>query len=74
LGRLPQVSGERVCRALDRAGLEYLRTKGGHRYYRRAAGPVFAVPVHGSKPVKPGTLAQILEDAGLSVEEFKALL
>lgn len=32
------------------------------------------VPLHGSQPIKPGTLRAILKGAGLSVEELKTLL
>jgi predicted RNA binding protein YcfA (HicA-like mRNA interferase family) len=33
-----------------------------------------SVPVHGERPLKPGTLRQILRDAGLSRRDFERLL
>jgi predicted RNA binding protein YcfA (HicA-like mRNA interferase family) len=36
-------------------------------------GDKIIIPVHG-KPVKPGTLGNILKKAGLSAEEIKKLL
>jgi len=32
------------------------------------------VPVHSSRDLKPGTLRSIIKQAGLSLEEFRALL
>ena len=32
------------------------------------------IPVHGSKPVRPGTLRSILKGAKLSVEEIRNLI
>lgn len=37
-------------------------------------GTIVVVAVHGSRPIPPGTLFGILEDAGLTVDEFKELL
>ena|GEM_PF-4632496 len=40
-------------------------------------GPPFRlvpVPVHGNHPLKVGTFAAILEQAGLTADEFTALL
>jgi predicted RNA binding protein YcfA (HicA-like mRNA interferase family) len=39
----------------------------GHPY-------VLAVPVHGSKPIRPGTLRSLIRDAGITVERFIELL
>jgi predicted RNA binding protein YcfA (HicA-like mRNA interferase family) len=72
----PQVSGQRVVRAFEKAGFVVRRQKGSHVILthsndltRRAV-----VPLHGSKAVKPGTLRAILKGANISIEEFKELL
>jgi predicted RNA binding protein YcfA (HicA-like mRNA interferase family) len=72
--KLPQVPGNRVCRALERGGLPFLYSEGSHRYYRGRSGIKLAVPVHGSAVVKPGTLRRILTDAGIDLDEFLNLL
>jgi len=76
IASLPQVSGQRVVRALEKAGFVVRRQKGSHVILvhssdltRRAV-----VPLHGSKPVKPGTLRAILKGVAISTEEFKTLL
>ncbi len=73
--KLPRVTGREVVRALERAGFVFDRQRGAHvilvhpqRRHR------VSVPVHAGQIVKPGTLKGILDDAGLSVEEFIQLL
>jgi predicted RNA binding protein YcfA (HicA-like mRNA interferase family) len=73
--KLPSVSGERVVRALRRAGFIELRQKGSHRSLeKRTSDRVFktVVPMHGE--LARGTLSDILKQSGLSVEEFLELL
>jgi len=70
--KLPAVSGERVIRALKKAGFVELRQKGSHVSLEKRAGEnVFhtVVPMHGS--LAKGTLSDILKQAGLTVEEFR---
>lgn len=72
---LPRITGDEVIRALKRAGFVVDRQRGSHvilvhpQHHRRVS-----VPVHAGKTVKVGTLSGILDDAGLSAEEFTALL
>ena len=69
--KLPSVSGERVVRALKRAGFSELRQKGSHvSLEKRTVDQVFktVVPVHSQ--LAKGTLADILKQCGLTLEEF----
>lgn len=69
--KLPVVSGAEVVRALERLGFAVTRQRGSHLVLRRgAAGCV--VPNH--RELKTGTLAGILKQAGVSVEEFISAL
>ncbi len=73
--KLPTLSGERVVRALKRAGFVELRQKGSHVSLEKRSGEnVFrtVVPMHNS--LAKGTLADILKQAGLTVDEFRELL
>ena len=65
------VNGTEAVRALRRAGFETLRQTGSHLIMRKE-GRTVVVPQH--KPIKPGTLKGMIEQAGLTVEEFAALL
>ncbi len=73
--RLPRVKGERVIRALRRAGWEVIRVHGSHHVmtHPNRPGETVVIPVH-RRELKRGTLADILEQAGLTTEEFKDLL
>ncbi len=73
--KLPSVSGERVVRALKRAGFVELRQKGSHvSLEKRTAESVLktVVPMHPT--LAKGTLSDILKQAGLTLEEFLDLL
>jgi len=76
MGDLPQVSGDRIVRALKRAGwFEAAGGSGSHRKLRHhSRSGTVVVAVHGGKPVPGGTLRGILDDAGMSVAQFKELL
>ena len=67
--KLPRISGAEVVRRLERLGFVVVRQRGSHIVMRRgAAGCV--VPNH--RELKVGTLAGVLRQAGVSVEEFIA--
>lgn len=70
--RLPAVKPKMVIRALRRAGFEVHHTTGSHYLMKKDKLRV-SVPYH-NKDLKPGTLASIISQAGLSVEEFVDLL
>lgn len=73
--KLPRVTGREVVRALERAGFVFNRQRGAHvilvHPQRRTR---VSVPVHAGQTVKLGTLKGILDDAGLSAEEFAKFL
>jgi predicted RNA binding protein YcfA (HicA-like mRNA interferase family) len=73
--RPPIVSGRETVAALERIGYVVVRQKGSHMRLRHPSNSVRApttVPDH--RELKQGTLRAILRDAGLSVEEFVALI
>ncbi len=68
--KLPRdVTGELAVRALRRLGFADIRQTGSHRIMRKGTRTV-VVPMH--RPIKPGTLKGLIEQAGLTVEEFVA--
>jgi len=70
--RLPILKPRIVCRALERAGFALRKSKGGHRIYIKDKHRV-TVPYHATD-IKPGTLASIIQQTGMSTEAFLALL
>jgi predicted RNA binding protein YcfA (HicA-like mRNA interferase family) len=72
--RLPACTPVVVIRALGRAGFYLDHSTGSHRFFRHSARPgLVVVPFH-NKDLKRGTLKSILDQAGLSTEEFLKLL
>ena len=70
--KLPRdVSGSEAVRALRRLGFEERRQTGSHVILRRESRTV-VVPLH--KPIKPGTLRGLIDQAGVSVEAFRSAL
>jgi predicted RNA binding protein YcfA (HicA-like mRNA interferase family) len=72
--KLPtDLSGRDVKATLERAGFSFRRQRGSHMILSRGDPPTrVIVPDH--RQVRPGTLRRIVSDAGLTVEEFLALL
>ncbi len=72
---LPVVTGGQAIKAFEKAGFSVVRIKGSH-HIMKAPDHVFllTVPVHGNKPLKPGTLRALIRGADLSVEAFLELL
>jgi predicted RNA binding protein YcfA (HicA-like mRNA interferase family) len=73
--KLPVVRAREVIRVAAKLGFVFDRQKGSHAVYRRASdGARVVIPVHPGKDLKPKTLAGILEDLGLTVEQFREML
>jgi predicted RNA binding protein YcfA (HicA-like mRNA interferase family) len=70
----PVVNGSECIRALQKAGFVIKRQKGDHVIMKRANPSArVTVPNH-RKDLKPGTLHEIIKEAGLTVDEFIQLL
>jgi predicted RNA binding protein YcfA (HicA-like mRNA interferase family) len=67
----PRLSGSDVVNALGKLGFEVVGTKGSHRKVRRGAATAI-VPLH--KELAAGTLASVLRQAQITLDEFKAQL
>ena len=69
------MNGARVIRALGRVGWQTERIRGSHHVlvHPEKSGITIVVPVH-PRPIKKGLLADILDTAGLSIQEFRELI
>ena len=74
--RLPALKAREVIRALERAGFFVSRTSGSHCRLIQETDPPrhVTVPLHAGRDLKRGTVQGILRQAGLTVEQFIALL
>ena len=70
--RLPVLSGPEVIKALSKIGFRVTRQRGSHVVLRHEDGRRVTVPLHNE--LDRGTLAAIMTQAGLTREEFTALL
>jgi predicted RNA binding protein YcfA (HicA-like mRNA interferase family) len=69
---LPVVSAKQTIRALAKVGFEEVSRKGSHVKLRNESGRTVIVPDH--RELARGTLASILRQAGIAVDEFLDLL
>ena len=72
--QVPSLRGERIVRALEKAGFKVARIAGSHHVMRHPDGRGTTVPVHPGRDVAKGTLRGILSDAGMTVEDLRRLL
>ncbi len=74
MGELPVVSGRAVVKALAKLGYALDRQKGRPMLLRQSEAPHRRAVVPDHKEVAKGTLRSIIREAGLTVDEFRALL
>jgi len=73
--KLPVVTGDKVVKAFSKAGWTAVRQRGSHVIMvKENSAATLSIPIHKNRPVKRGTLRDLIRDAGLSVEEFCELL
>ena len=73
MSKLPRISGRECVRALEKIGFSLRRQQGSHMIVRRD-DPFAQVVVPDHHELDRGTLRAIIRQAGLSVDEFMALL
>ncbi len=75
MSKLPVVAARDCVRVAQKLGFEFDRQKGSHAVYMRASDKRrLVIPVHKGRDLKPGTLRGLIDDMGLSVEEFVAMV
>ncbi|MCL4512868.1 MAG: type II toxin-antitoxin system HicA family toxin [Candidatus Eremiobacteraeota bacterium] len=72
--KLPRVTAGQVIKVAEKIGFFLSRQTGSHKIYRNKTGKRITVPYHAGQILHPKILKNILEDASLSVDEFKRLL
>lgn len=73
--RLPSVGYDRVVRALQRDGWVVVRQRGSHiRLHKHTRTELAKLTVPAHRPIKRSTLAHILKQARLTIEDFEGLL
>ena len=71
--RLPVLSGAQVVRAFERTGWRLDRQRGSHAILVKP-GHIASLSVPQHRELAPGTLRALVRAAGMSVDEFSALI
>ena len=75
MANIPSIRACEVVRVALSIGYVFDCQRGSHAvYFRSSDNRRVVIPMHGTKDLKPGTLRGIVNDMGLSVDEFIALL
>jgi predicted RNA binding protein YcfA (HicA-like mRNA interferase family) len=73
--KIPSLPYDQIIRALQRDGWTVVRQRGSHiRLQKRVGDEVLKITIPAHRPVKRSTLAHILKQARLSVDDFLKLL
>ncbi|MBW1717769.1 MAG: type II toxin-antitoxin system HicA family toxin [Deltaproteobacteria bacterium] len=71
MSKVPSLNYDKVLRALQRDGWVIVRQKGSHiRLQKHHGTDVLKIIVPAHKPIKRSTLAHILKQARISLDEF----
>ena len=72
--KIPIVKSRELIRVLKKLGFEEFHQVGSHKQFKHSDGRRITVPVHPSQDIRRGTMKGIIDDVGISVEEFKKYL
>jgi predicted RNA binding protein YcfA (HicA-like mRNA interferase family) len=73
--KVPSLMYEKVVRALQRDGWVVVRQKGSHiRLQKHLRNETLKLTIPAHRPIKRSTLAHVLKQARLSIEEFISLV
>ena len=69
--KLANISGRKIIKVLYSLGYKLSRqNRGNHRIFTHPFLPPVTIPVYKKKTIKPGLLKGILNEIGISREEF----
>lgn len=74
MSTLPRISGREAVAVFRRLGYEVDRQKGSHIILRHSAPPFRRLTVPDHREIAKGTLRALIREAGITVEEFVALV
>jgi len=74
LTKLPQISGKKLIKILQKVGFIVVTQKGSHIKLRKLKPTRKTIIIPNHKIIRPGTLRNILKIAEIDKKEFKELL
>ena len=70
MGTVPVLKPKEVAAILENLGFHVIRQRGSHKQYRHPDGRGTTVPFHSGRDISPILLRQIINDVGITVDEF----
>lgn len=71
MSKLPSLTAREMIKVATKAGFELDRQKGSHAVYLRVSDRRrIVIPIHKGRDLKPGTARALIDDMGMTVEEF----
>ena len=67
---LPRITAKQAISTLEKNGFVRVRQNGSHKIFKNIDGKRATVPFHGAKILHPKVFKSILDDSGLSPEDF----
>ncbi len=69
---MKQLTARQLQKELNIRGWSFVRMRdGSHMQFKRPGEQkLITIPVHGSRPIRPGLLRKILRDAGIDPQEL----
>ena len=75
MNKVPSLSYDKIIRALQRDGWVMVRTKGSHiRLQKHIMNETLKLTIPAHQPVKRSTLAHILKQARITIDDFLILI
>ena len=75
MSKVPSLSYDKIIRALQRDGWVMVRTKGSHvRLQKHIVNETLKLTIPAHQPVKRSTLAHILKQARITIDDFLNLI
>lgn len=75
MAKVPSENYDRIVAALERLGFQFVRQRGSHiRLEKPLSDRTIRITVPAHRPVKRSTLAKLLKQAEVSLEDFLAAL
>ena len=74
MSKVPRVDARQLIKVVEKLGFKLVRQSGSHMIYKNEAGIRLTIPYHSGKTLHPKIVKSVLNDTGISVDEFKKLL
>lgn len=72
--KLNPISPDKLLKILKNQGFEEIRQKGSHKFLRDSEGRTTVIPFHKGEKIGKGLLLKIINDIGITRDEFLELL